>query len=284
MLAENMIMRRILIAFAVLAVLSVAAITTMLTVPQVIEKSIEWTCSLAHPTESCLRRMRAIGHVWSRKGDPVRAKLWYARAAEYGDAASMFHLAWVYEEAGQADYQAAIRTISDQARTDALMEGPDAVRKLLPQDNFVRAADWYRKSAEKGFAPAMNNLGELYLAGIGVRQDAAAAHHWHLASARAGNPVAAINTALDFRIGRGIDADLALAEKWSSWIGKPSTAGLGDLTLERTKVFGSGVPARERALIRAAADQGVPVTTALNPIKANPNLPTFRQVHEQLEK
>jgi TPR repeat protein len=228
--------------------------------------------------------MRAVGHVWSRKGNLAKAELWYARAAEHGDAASMFHLAWIYEQAGQADYLAAIRTISDQARTDALMEGPDAARKLLPQDNFIRAADWYRKSDDNGFAPAMNKLGELYLACMGVRQDASAAHHWHLASARAGNPVAAINTALDFRIARGVGADLAQAEKWSSWTGKPNAAGLGDLTLERTNVFGNGVPARERALIRAAADQGVPVTTALKPIKPNPNLPTFSQVRKQLEE
>jgi hypothetical protein len=279
-----MIMRRILVAFAVLAVLSVAAVTAMLTVPQVVEKSIEWTCSLTQPTGTCQVRMRAMGHVWSRKGDLARAELWYARAAEGGDAASMFHLAWVYEQAGQADYQAAVRTISDEARVDALMQGPGAARQLLPQGNFVRAADWYRKSAEKGFAPAMNNLGELYLAGLGVPQDAAAAFSWHLAGARAGNPVAAMNTALDFRIGRGVGTNLAEAGKWSGWIGKPGASDLGDLTLERTTMFGAGVPARERALIRAAADQSIPVTTTLKPLKADPNLATFRQVREQLEK
>jgi hypothetical protein len=70
-------MRRILVAFTVLAVLSVVAVTTVLTVPQVVEKTIEWTCSLAQPTETCQVRMRVMGHLWSRKGDLARAELWY---------------------------------------------------------------------------------------------------------------------------------------------------------------------------------------------------------------
>lgn len=277
-------MRRIWIAFAALVLLSAAAVTALLTVPQVIEKSIEWTCSFTQPSDTCLVRMRAMGHVWSRKGDLARAEIWYRRAADHGDAVSMFHLAWIYEEAGQADVETAFRTISDEARTDALMDGPEAARKLLPQANFVRAAQWYRKSADKGFAPAMNNLGELYVAGMGVRQDVSAAFDWHIAGARAGNPVAAMNTALDFRAGRGVAANAGEAEKWSNWTGKASAPDLGDLTLGRTKLFGNGIPERERALFRAAADKGVPVKVAMKPLKADPGLPTFRQVREQLQK
>lgn len=273
-------MHRILVPIAAFAVLSVAAVTAVLTVPQLSEISIAWTCSANHPTEACLTRMRAMGHVWSRKSDLARAESWYARAAEHGDAASMFHLAWLYEEAGRAESQAVIRSTSNAASGGGLTEGPDA----LPQGNFYRAADWYRKAAEQGFAPAMNNLGELYLAGMGVPRDAAAAFQWHLAGARAGNPVAAINTALDFRLGRGVAANAAEAERWSAWTARRGTTDLGDLTLERTKLFGVGIPAKERALIRAAADQNVTVATALKPLQADPRAPTFRQVREHLQK
>jgi hypothetical protein len=280
---EDMIMRRILVVCVVVAVMSVAAVTVLLNVPQIMEKSIEWTCSLTHPTDSCLVRMRAMGHVWSRKGDLARAEFWYARAAEGGDAAAMFHLAWVYEKAGEADRRAAMSAAADAARAGVPMQGP-AAGDQMPQGNFFRAADWYRKAAEKGFAPAMNNLGELYLAGAGVPQDPAAAFYWHLAGARAGNPVAAINTAVDFGMGRGVGADLAEAEKWRRLTKKPAATDLDDLTLERTKMFGAGVPSRERALLRAAADQKVQVTTEITPLKADLNMPTFHHAREQSDR
>lgn len=284
MVTEDIAVRRILIALAAVAVMSSAIATVLFTVPEAIEKSIEWTCSLTQPTDRCVVRMRAMGHVWSRKGDLARAETWYRRAADHGDAASMFHLAWIYEKAGQADLNSAFRRMTDEARIDAPMEDPEAAKRLLSQANLTRAAEWYRKSADKGFAPAMNNLGELYGAGMGVQQDAAAAFRWHMAGARAGNPVAAMNTALDFRVGRGVTEDSGAAEKWSSWTGRPGTADLADPTLERTLLFGSSIPPNERARFRAAAEQGVPVKVTMKPLTPSPALPTFRQVQEQLRK
>ena len=49
--------------------------------------------------------------------------------------------------------------------------------KGVPQD-YVEAVKWYRKAAEKGFAPAQVNLGRMYDEGAGVPQDYAEAVKW----------------------------------------------------------------------------------------------------------
>ena len=54
----------------------------------------------------------------------------------------------------------------------------------MPQD-YVPAAAWYRKAADLGSAPAMNNLGFMYRNGQGVLQDYVEAYKWmSLAMAR----------------------------------------------------------------------------------------------------
>ena len=47
--------------------------------------------------------------------------------------------------------------------------------KGVSQD-FAEAIDWYRQSAEQGFAQAQYNLGYMYYKGEGVSQDYIAAH------------------------------------------------------------------------------------------------------------
>lgn len=54
----------------------------------------------------------------------------------------------------------------------------------VPQD-YVAAVKWYRKAAERGFALAQNNLGQMYINGEGVPQDYIQGHMWsYLAAAK----------------------------------------------------------------------------------------------------
>lgn len=39
------------------------------------------------------------------------------------------------------------------------------------KSNYKKAAKWYKRSANQGFAPAQNSLGELYKEGNGVKQN-----------------------------------------------------------------------------------------------------------------
>jgi TPR repeat protein len=58
----------------------------------------------------------------------------------------------------------------------------------VPQD-YAAAVSWLRKAAEQGYAPAQNNLGNLYAEGRGVPQDYVQAHVWaNLAASRSNGP------------------------------------------------------------------------------------------------
>ena len=52
--------------------------------------------------------------------------------------------------------------------------------------NLVLARQWAQRAAEAGHAGAMNDLGQMFEAGLGGVGDQAAAAHWYGASARRG--------------------------------------------------------------------------------------------------
>jgi hypothetical protein len=267
--------RKVLIAVAGVVILVVGAGVAFLTSPTLAEKGIEWTCGTVTPR--CAVRMRAMGHVWSMKEDLPRARRWYALAAAAGDPPAMFHLGWMYEQDGRNDIQAMIRGIAEHRRAG----GPAASEPRMTYTNFLAAETWYRKSAERGFAPAMNNLGQLYLHGLTGRRDPTEAFRWHLAAAKLGNYPGSLNVAMAYRSGDGVAANPAEADRWSTWKA-PETVdentGIGDLTLSRSRVFGNTIPARERAGVRIAAERREPLTLTLKPLRPDPSLPTFSEV------
>ena len=89
-------MRKVIWVIAGGAGLLVATIAAMAAFPQTGEKLIEMSCSMTQPDENCRQRMMAMGHTWSMKGNFGRAREWYARVAELGDAEAMFHIGWTY--------------------------------------------------------------------------------------------------------------------------------------------------------------------------------------------
>ncbi len=274
---------------AVVAVLGFVVVAVYVATPRFLEVMIDRDCSQPNPGESCLTRMRALGHVWSKRGRLVRAKLWYGRAAEHGNAAAMFHLAWVHEELAlrgtEKDlWQEADRMAASQFARDRNTAPPPAA---APDDRIVEylelAMAWYRRSAEGGFAPGMNNLGQMYLSGWGGRQDHDAAFRWHLAAARAGNPVGRMNVAIAYSAGHGVTPDPLETAKWSTWMPNDGRAAeLLEPTLARTRLFGTSLPEHERERLRASAKVGAEVTMIQRPLAADPSLPTFQEAEEAL--
>ena len=60
----------------------------------------------------------------------------------------------------------------------------------VPQD-YVEAVKWYRRAAERGYAPAQFNLARCYACGLGVAKDYfKQAKAWHLKAAERGHAVA----------------------------------------------------------------------------------------------
>ena len=57
--------------------------------------------------------------------------------------------------------------------------------KGVKQD-YSKAFEWYKKAAEEGHAEAQNELGEMYYAGKGVEQDYRKALEWYTKSAQGG--------------------------------------------------------------------------------------------------
>jgi hypothetical protein len=129
----------------------------------------------------------------------------------------------------------------------------------------------------------MNNLGQMYLHGLIGPRDPLEAFRWHLAAAKLGNYAASVNVSLAYRSGDGVARDEREARRWAQWTDPGNeNAGIGEPTLARTGVFGAVIPPERRALVRAAAEQKVPVTLEFKPLRPDPRLPTFRQVQERL--
>jgi len=248
---------------AVVAVFCIAIAAVHVGTPAFVEFMVSRDCPPTDPNEACLTRMRAAGHVWSRSGDLTRAQYWYGRAAELGSAAAMFHLAWVHEEL-------------------ALGNGEDTAPAGAGSDLELAMA-WYQRSADRGFAPSMNNLGQMYQNGRLGHQDHDAAFGWHLAAARAGNPVGRLNVAISILTGQGAAVDPFEAAQWITWMPNPERAAdILEPTLGRTRLLGSSLPEAERELLRAAAKAGSPVQLMMGvqPLASVPAFPTFQETED----
>jgi uncharacterized protein len=131
---------------------------------------------------------RALGLVYSHR-DPAKAAMWLQRAAQKGDAEAQFDLGNAYEKGsfGTISYRQALNWLEKSAKQDH----PEAQAMLAQmyedgegvKQNYVLAAKWYRKAAEHvpnlgGAGQGRNNLGLLYLKGLGVPKDYIQAYFW----------------------------------------------------------------------------------------------------------
>ena len=62
--------------------------------------------------------------------------------------------------------------------------------------DYIKAAEWYRRAAEKGNATAQMQLGNMYLYGRGVSQNFKFAYMWLDLAARQGNEQALVKRAM----------------------------------------------------------------------------------------
>ena len=85
----------------------------------------------------------------------------------------------------------------------------------LTRDNFA-AVDYFRRSAQKGYAPAQVVLGSLYDTGTVVSSNAQEAADWYKKAADQGDPLAQWLLGRLFFTGSGVQRDWASAQKWLS--------------------------------------------------------------------
>jgi hypothetical protein len=251
-----------------------------------------WTVNSSCPEEildpECFGRLRDMGHAWAERDNLDRAGRWYLRGARAGDAQAMFHLGWVYQQIAQT-----LRQVEDQRRLARNIGLPSAdpnvhLSSLESRDADTRkyaeaAIAWYRKSADSGFAPSMNNLGLMHSLGLDGRADDEKAFRWYLAAAQAGNPIGSMNLIMSYQLGRGTLRDPEEAAKWSLW--RPAHGLTSDLerpTLRRTLLAGRPErPARVGDRLRSAARAGKPVVLQVSPMRHNKTLPAVAEAEKQ---
>ncbi len=226
--------------------------------------------------------MRAMGHVWSRKGDMEKARFWYAQSAERGDPIAMFHLAWTHDQAVLDD--ADTRYLRMAAREEAIERGEaPPVRPASDKINIDTAKKWYQKSADLGFAPALNNLGKLYMYGVVERPDQPRGFDLLMRAARKGNPVARWNVSMSYLSGMGVDMDLAEAAEWRTWTRSDAIKpDLDQPTFSRTKLMGGNLPEWERNNILVTSEYLAPTAENTRPARAHPEVLTTNELVEKL--
>ena len=150
-------------------------------------------------------------------------------AATKGDARAQFYLGWLYAHG----------------------EG-------VPRD-YGKAVEYFRASAEQGYARAENNLGACYAQGLGgLPQDDAEADQWFRKAAEQGDPLAQFSLGRAYEWGRGVVTNLTEAVTWYQRAAEQNQTNaidaLGDLFLGN-----QGLPAdykKARPWLEQAAARG----------------------------
>ncbi len=256
-------------------------------VPWILDWTLDRSCS-GTVDDGCFDRMREMGHTWAARENLDRAGQWYLRGARAGDVQAMFHLGWVYQELAMAlhreDVQRRLAKHMGLPPTDPNVHLSSLENRDVHTRKYARAAiAWYRKSAESGFAPSMNNLGLMYSLGIAGTPNDEKAFRWYLASAKAGNPIGSMNLMQTYQLGRGTIRDPEEAAKWSLW--RPVhglTSDLESPTLRRTLLLGGPErPAKVQDKLRYAAQAGEPVVLQISSMRPRNALSTVAEAEKQ---
>ena len=80
--------------------------------------------------------------------------------------------------------------------------------------DYGKAAEWFRKAAEEGFAPGQESVAWMYFTGTGVPRDFAIAAHWLNVAAHTSYPRAQIDLGYLYEQGKGVPLDYVAAYTW----------------------------------------------------------------------
>lgn len=123
-----------------------------------------------------------------------------------------------------------------------------------------KAVEYWRKSAEQGYAPAEAALGSAYGRGFGIGRNYAVAMAWYQKAADQGYPAAQFAMGNFYATGRGVTNDAAQAIQWweksAGHNYAAAEAALGEIYLAPSPAHGTNFLNPEKALIwlrRAAA-------------------------------
>jgi len=146
--------------------------------------------------------------------------------------------------------------MAGQAFADDLEEG----LKSYQAGDYPKAADFWKRAAEQGSAPAQAALGILYEKGQGVAQDAKEAVSWYQKAADQGNEAAQTNLGFMYERGLGVRQDLAQAVAWYQ---KAAARGVAEAQYNLGRMYQTGqgiAPDAKQAAswFQKSAEQGHP--------------------------
>lgn len=172
-----------------------------------------------------------------------KAFTWYEKAANQGHLKSIYHLGIMYRDGkgvmknlekakelfqnaqnqGYEEAQFALKRMIDN--NDIAKENENDIDSLysfgemyyygrgVPQD-FSKAAECYRKAAEKGNAKSQFSFGVMLENGKGVLQNYAKAAEWYKKAAEQGHAIAQFNLGVMYYHGRGVLQNYTKAAEW----------------------------------------------------------------------
>ena len=155
--------------------------------------------------------------------------------AEQGDEQSQWELGVAYfsGDAVTQDFAEARKWLSKAAAQENDAESQYTIGSLFfnmgmssgVSQDLIEATTLLRKSAEQGYVPAQNLLGQMYLAGTGVTKNAAEAAKWLRKAAEQGDEQSQWMLGAAYAEGNSVTQDLAEAKKW---LGKAADQGNTD--------------------------------------------------------
>lgn len=146
--------------------------------------------------------------------DEAEAARWFRQAALQGNVEAQYHLARLVSRGARGlkqDYPTALKLYQDAAAKGYAL-AMDALGQAYQQGrgtevDLARAAEWYQKAADLKLADAQNNLGMLYLEGKGVSRDLNKAFALFQAAATQRDPWGLNNLGGMYEMGWGTTVD-----------------------------------------------------------------------------
>lgn len=103
-----------------------------------------------------------------------------------------------------------LSAISSFSYSGDLEDGDVALNKK----DYVTAFQKFKNSAEQGFPFANIRLGNMYDAGLGVKQNLKEAMRYYKIAAQQGHPLGFVFVGAMYENGQGVEQDLKEAERW----------------------------------------------------------------------
>ena len=204
-------------------------------VSQNIKKALFWLEKAAEEDNSAA--LLELGNLY-RDGEYVEKDLekafaYYQKGVALGDDRCKLCLSSFYEKGLVVDkdmekaktlcqeaydwyYEQAVTENSDEAQFRLGCIYDSGLPLIGIDQDYVQAAEWYEKAAQNGMDAAQNNLGNMYIHGVGVAQNYEKAVYWFTKAAEKRNMEAMNNLGNCYYWGHGVEQDYGKAAEYHS--------------------------------------------------------------------